>query len=260
MLVKSWNEKTIRWREDGYGCLTDMAKATGKKVNDWLRLKSTNEFLRAFSESTGITVGSLVLINESEGSNSDRGTWADRRICIEFARWCNPKFAVQVILWIDEIMTKGYVDIRNLSATEIILAQAQSLFDLERKQKQNDQEIIRLQIEHMDAQLALNEVIERNTQIETQLGEVIDRSNAIDAELQRITSPDGDYFSILGYANYRNLRPVSRTEAAVLGREASRICRERGVPVQKIKDVRFGKVGSYPETVLDELFAENDDN
>lgn len=260
MLIKTWNEKQIRWREDSYGCLTDMAKATGKQVGDWLRLKSTNSFLTAFSESTGIPVGTLVLINESEGANSDRGTWADRRICIEFARWCNSSFAVQVILWIDEIMTKGYVDIRDLSPSEIILAQAQRLVDLERQQKQTEQDIIRLQIEHIDAQRVLNEVIVRNTAIETQLEEVIDRSNAIDAELERITSPDGDYFSILGYANYRNLRPVSRAEAAVLGREASRICREREIPVQKVKDVRFGTVGSYPETVLDELFAENNDN
>lgn len=256
MLVKSWNEKQIRWREDGFGCLTDMAKATGKKVNDWLRLKNTDEFLKRYSDVAGIPVTDLLQVFQG-GDTEIQGTWGNQEICIEFARWCDVDFRITVMGWVKEIMTNGFVDIRNLSASEIILAQAQRLVDLERQQKQTEQDIVRLQIEHIDAQRALNEVIERNTAIETQIGEVINRSNAIDAELERITSPDGDYFSILGYANYRNLRPVSRTEAAVLGREATRLCRERGVPVQKVKDVRFGQVGSYPENVLDELFNEN---
>lgn len=259
MLVKTWNEKQIRWREDGFGCLTDMGKATGKQVGDWLRLKGTKEYIDVLSSVTGVAVTQLLQVIQG-GEPEKQGTWANKQLCIRFAQWCSPEFAVQVDLWIEEIMTKGYVDIRNLSASEIILAQAQRLVDLERQQKQTEQDIIRLQIEHIDAQRALNEVIERNNAIETQIGEVIDRSNAIDAELERITSPDGDYFSILGYANYRNLRPVSRAEASMLGREAARLCRERDIPVQKVKDVRFGQVGSYPETVLDELFAENDDN
>lgn len=41
-IIRSYNGKNIRFRSsDSYGCLTDMANATGKKVNDWLRLKST---------------------------------------------------------------------------------------------------------------------------------------------------------------------------------------------------------------------------
>jgi hypothetical protein len=259
MLVKTWNEKQIRWREDGFGCLTDMAKAAGKNVSDWLRLKGTREYMDVLS--SVMVIPATQLLQVFQGSqHEEQGTWACKQLCIRFAQWCSPEFAVQVDLWIEEIMTKGVVDIRNLTPTEILHATTGRLVEMERQQKQTEQDIIRLQLEHIDAQRALNEVIERNTQIETQLDEVIDRSNAIDAELERITSPDGDYFSILGYANYRNLRPVSRAEASILGREASRLCRERGLPVQKVKDVRFGKVGSYPENVLDELFAENEDN
>ncbi len=111
-IIKSWNGRKIRFRKDGFGCLSDMAKATGKRFNNWWQQKSTKDYMVVLSRSTGIPADLLVEINESQGRNEDRGTWAERKVCIRFAQWCSPEFAVQCTLWLEELMTKGSVSIK----------------------------------------------------------------------------------------------------------------------------------------------------
>lgn len=114
-LLKKWNGKSIRFRDkDQFGCLTDMAKATDKKVNDWLRLQSTSEYLSSLSSITGIPVDQL--LDSKVGGNlpdEERGTWAAKRVCIRFAQWCSPEFAVQVDTWIQELFTNKTVSLQS---------------------------------------------------------------------------------------------------------------------------------------------------
>lgn len=137
-IIKTWNEKTIRWREeDQYGCLTDMAQATGKQPSDWTRLKSTAEYLLALEGSTGIPRDQLIQVNESSGSNEERGTWAHRRVCIRFAQWCSPEFAVQVDTWVEELMTTGSVSLNlpkdYLSALKALVVSEEQKLELAAK-------------------------------------------------------------------------------------------------------------------------------
>lgn len=130
-ILKSWNGKSIRFREsDGYGSLTDMANATGKKVNDWLRLKSATEYVQELSSITAIPVDQLIHINESVGLNEERGTYAHLDICDKFLEWCNKtsnsklettirdSLASQINGQIEVSTVCGFVDI--LTPTEII--------------------------------------------------------------------------------------------------------------------------------------------
>lgn len=87
LIVRSWNGRSIRQREDGYLSATDMAQANGKLVNDWLRLKSTVEYLREIEESTGIPANRLVEVNRSAGVNDKRGTWVHPLVFDECWRW-----------------------------------------------------------------------------------------------------------------------------------------------------------------------------
>lgn len=250
MLIKSWNNKQIRWREDGFVCLTDMAKAVNKQVSDWMRLKSTNAYLEALSNSRGIPLDFLVDINESEGQNNERGTWADRRVCIRFAQWCSAEFAVQVDLWVEEIMTKGYVDIRNLTPSQLLLAQAQRMVDIENQQKEIELSVNSLQIQQIDAQQKL-----RN--IDEQLNDLIERNLALEAEMERVINPYGSYYTVMGYANRNGNRNLTSSVANSLGRKASRFCQQNNIPIEKVNDQRFGYVGSYPEDVLEQVFNEH---
>jgi len=90
--------------------LTDMAKATGRQVNDYTRLVATVEFLAEFESITGIPV-----IDSKVGGQGipadERGTWAIEEVAIDFAAWCNVKFRVWVSQQIKTLMTEGTVSI-----------------------------------------------------------------------------------------------------------------------------------------------------
>jgi hypothetical protein len=113
-LIKSWNNRTIRIRNDRYVSLTDMAQACGKRFHDWNRLESAKSYLEALSGSAQIPADQLVQVNESEGSNEQRGTWGHPKLAIRFAQWCSDEFAVQVDCWIDELMTTGKVELQSV--------------------------------------------------------------------------------------------------------------------------------------------------
>lgn len=91
-IIRSWNGRTIRQREDGYLCLTDMAQATGKRVQDWTDLKTTNSYLVALGTSVNIVTDQLVCTIK-HGLNEQRGTWGHRKVAIRFAQWCSDEFA-----------------------------------------------------------------------------------------------------------------------------------------------------------------------
>jgi hypothetical protein len=46
-IIRSWNGRTIRQREDGYLSATDMCQACDKRWNNWHQLSSTKEYLEA---------------------------------------------------------------------------------------------------------------------------------------------------------------------------------------------------------------------
>lgn len=100
---------------------TEMAKAFGKRVGDWLTLSSTKDYMAALIETyhsqTTRNSGSLSeettrkshiqttrnsgsLIRTVEGRNG--GTWMHEDVAIEFARWLDPKFAI----WCNSIVKR----------------------------------------------------------------------------------------------------------------------------------------------------------
>ena len=82
-VVKSYKGRAIRIREDKYVCLSDMATASGKRLNNWIQLQSTSEYLSAFELATGEPVAMLLEIENGIT------TWAHPEIAIKFEGWCN---------------------------------------------------------------------------------------------------------------------------------------------------------------------------
>ncbi|MFK5969589.1 MAG: KilA-N domain-containing protein [Candidatus Marithrix sp.] len=85
-----------------------LTKATGKKLNDYHRLKSTQEYFDAYSLKTGIPV--IKIIEVKTGCYG--GTWIHPKASIHLAIWCSPEFAVMVSEWVFELLTKGSVSIK----------------------------------------------------------------------------------------------------------------------------------------------------
>ena len=79
--------------------------------------------------------------------------------------------------------------------------------------------------------------------------QIKDRLNVIEAK----QSYDIDYFTVVGFAVYTKQK-VSLSMAGQIGKQAKQLCIERGYKVDKIRDPRFGEVGSYPSEVLREVF------
>ena len=61
-----------------------------------------------------------------------------------------------------------------------------------------------------------------------------------------------DYCTVRGYCNLNRIK-VSERDANRLGRQAKKICDQKGYPIGKVQDERHGKVNSYPIEVLDEV-------
>jgi len=103
------NQNVIEYRKsDGYINATQLCKAGGKLFGDWMRLKSTKDFLVSMETNMGIPI--LNLIDKNVGGEHI-GTWIYPKIAIQLAQWLISDFAVQVSSWIFDLMTKGKVEI-----------------------------------------------------------------------------------------------------------------------------------------------------
>jgi len=63
-----------------------------------------------------------------------------------------------------------------------------------------------------------------------------------------------DYFTVVGFANLVGQK-ISLNDAIKIGKIASKISREREVPIGSVTDPRFGKINTYHKTILAEAFT-----
>ena len=63
--------------------------------------------------------------------------------------------------------------------------------------------------------------------------------------------------TVIAYANMKGIRP-DEYNSSVVGRKATKLCKERNVLVGKVVDSIYGLINTYPEEILDEIFFEID--
>ena len=113
LIERIFNRSSIHQRiEDGYINLNQMADATGRRIDNWQRLQSTQELIAAFEAQqegvpSDLSERSPALVTIRGGTGGGGGTWAHPDIAIQFAQWCNPAFALQVSKWVREWMVSG---------------------------------------------------------------------------------------------------------------------------------------------------------
>lgn len=84
---------------------------------------------------------------------------------------------------------------------------------------------------------------------EKRISEIDDRVKVIEAK----QTTHQDWFTIAGYGTLLKIQ-VGIKLAASLGRKACNLCRQLGIEPEEIPDPRFGKVKTYPENVLKQVF------
>ena len=143
LLIETFQGHQVPIRQDGYWNLTAMCKLYEKNVADFLRLNSTQAFLKEFNYDVGNSpqgisaseqqsepvmsssdfnshVGNVswlkplgVAINPLEvvkgGSPQQQGTWGRIELAIKLAAWLNPRFEVWVYRTIAKLMVEGQV-------------------------------------------------------------------------------------------------------------------------------------------------------
>ena len=118
-------------------------------------------------------------------------------------------------------LVKGYFTakevIKPLTPAEQLLAQAQLMVNMENR---------------------LNTLEKNNARLENNLR-------------RTITS---DYFTVIGYANFRGIN-ANTYNSSVIGRKASKICKDCGLAIGKVIDSKYGTINTYTLDVLDEIFA-----
>lgn len=109
LIIKEFNGKQIRVREDGYFSATDMCQSVNKLFADWYRSKFAEEYLRELELVMGIPITNLMQVIQGirqGGTPQDQGTWVHPRVAIRLAQWCSPRFAVQVDEWVEELLLR----------------------------------------------------------------------------------------------------------------------------------------------------------
>ena len=98
----------------------------------------------------------------------------------------------------------------------------------------------------------LKAVVEQQKAQETKNDSYEERLEAHDAELTRFNNTHGRYYSICGYAAMLRI-PLPLTTAAKMGKSATAMCHSLGLPLGEVPDPRFGRVNTYPASVLQTL-------
>ncbi|MBD2505579.1 KilA-N domain-containing protein, partial [Anabaena azotica] len=92
----------------GYVNATQMAKANQKLLADYMRLKSTTEYLQALSQDMGIPISSLII--EISGRTYSQGTWVYPEIAIDIARWVSVEFRIWANRTLMKVMLSTQVE------------------------------------------------------------------------------------------------------------------------------------------------------
>ena len=97
---------------------------------------------------------------------------------------------------------------------------------------------------------AIYAMLDEQARIITEQNRQAERLKEIEA---KITTRNEDYYTIAGYASLRGIS-VDVNKASMLGRKSSKLSKEYGYEVSKVKDARFGTVNTYHVDILKEVF------
>ena len=102
----NYNGRIIAQREDGFINLTQMCESNGKRIDNFLRLKQTKEYISSLENSLTSEV-----VQKKEGNSVDSGTWGHPSLAINLARWISSDFAVWCDAHIFNLMKTGSTSI-----------------------------------------------------------------------------------------------------------------------------------------------------
>lgn len=132
---------------------TQMAKPFGKRCNDFLSTKQTNELISSLSAKTGIPATELVTVNQ--GGNN-QGTWLHEDLALIFAQWLSSDFYLWCNDRIKELLTIGMTAMKPtleqmIDNPDLVIQLATQL-----KKEREEKEKLRLENESQQHKIAID--------------------------------------------------------------------------------------------------------
>lgn len=210
---------------------TQMARVfPNKKVNDFLRLKNTREFVAALEARYGNSRngGKREVLRVIQGGTPElQGTWIDELLAIKFAGWLHAEFEIWMYERVRELLVTGRTTIEGVVPQSNVIRGLRMIV----------------------AQLEQQEVF--NTNIRSDVDFIRDRVDEIEA---KVTSVDSRYYSIAGYCTLKSI-PCPLHKAQQWGRAALLLSKKDGIATGRVHDARYGNVRTYHEDVLREVIS-----
>ena len=206
---------------------TEMAKPFGKKVSNFLQNQETKVYItllefRYWNSSIGTNTGVLRVIKG--GIPELQGTWMDEKLALKFAAWLSPAFELWVYDRIQELLTSGKTELKEVEPTGF-----SATLRLLAKQWEEQEKI--------------------NSEVREELDGTAARLDELEA---KIVSVDDNYFTIAGYCSLQK-KPCPLHLAKNWGKRAVALSKKKNVPTGLAHDERFGKVRTYHRDILKEI-------
>jgi len=100
LITKDFNGLPIVFRGDGYFNMTKAAQQFGKRLDEFMSNKGTQEYLDALANTGNYRDKEIIKVQRGNGLLPQVGTYGHPKLAVFFARWLSPAFAV----WCDGII------------------------------------------------------------------------------------------------------------------------------------------------------------
>lgn len=107
----NYKGEAVRFNTEGWINVTGVAERFSKRIDNWMRLAETLEYIRALDEALTGEESQILHPSQSRYVKTSRarkdrggGTWLHPKLSVAFARWCDARFAVWCDLHIDSLL------------------------------------------------------------------------------------------------------------------------------------------------------------
>lgn len=203
---------------------TEMAKPFKKRIDNYLRLKSTKDYILLLESRYSDVREREVLRIVQGGTPELQGTWFDEKLALKFAAWLSPEFELWVYDKIEELLKTGITQLEERPATDLIRAIRMIADKLEYQQRD----------------------INRNAEA---INEIRDFVGELDA---KITAIDENYYAVSGYCKLNNIH-CPHKKAMAWGKQCTALSHQLNYDIGEAYHPIWGTVGSYHMDILKQV-------